>query len=180
MTVLDAMPANPNPLKANGFRFWVRKLPILDFFVQKAFIPPVSLPSVKTPNPFISVPLTGDHIEHDELTLIWLVDENAGSIIELYNWIRGAGYPESWDQYKELYDQPEYSGLGLRSEANLIVLDSKKRANFQYVFQDLSPTYLSTTGLELDSNGITYVTATARFSFTDYTIESAVHQVDNG
>lgn len=180
MTVLEAMPANPNPLQVNGLRFWCRKLPNVDFYVQRAIIPSVSLPSVKNPNPLVNVSLGGDHIDFGDVTLEWRVDEDAKSLIEVFNWIRGVGFPEDTNQFKQLFDQKPYSGLGLQSEGVLVVLDSKKRANFQYVFRDMSPTTLDTTPYTIEGSGVDYVMATATFNITDYVIESAKYTVDNG
>jgi hypothetical protein len=126
-------------LQVNGLRFWCRKLPNVDFYVQRAVIPSVNLPSVKNPNPLVNVSLGGDHIDFGDVTLEWIVDEDARSLIEVFNWICGIGFPESTEQYRNLFEQKPYSGLGLQSEGVLVVLDSKKRANFQYVFRDMSP-----------------------------------------
>lgn len=179
MTVLEATPPNPNPLNASGFRFWVKKLPNVDFFVQKAIIPSVSIPTVSAPTPFVDMTLQGDHMDFPELHLTWLVDEDGVTLTEIFNWMQAISYPEDYSQFRELFLKPPYSGDGLTSEALLIILDNKKRANFEYVFKDISPTSLVVDPLEIDVGGVNFVKATASFNYTNYKIQSAKFSVDS-
>src|SRR5690606_103637 len=61
MSALDKVPSNNNFLSPLGFHFSVRKLPNVNFFVQRVRIPSISLPPADTPNPFVKIPYSGDH-----------------------------------------------------------------------------------------------------------------------
>jgi hypothetical protein len=123
----------------------------------------------------IDVP--GDKIVFGDLTLRFLVDENLENYMEIQNWIRGLGYPES---LKQTYDFQETGfinpkieaqrQLGLYSDGTLQVLTSSSIPNFQVNFKDLFPYSLGTLSFDATQTDVQYFTADVGFKYTIYNI----------
>ena len=117
-----------------------------------------------------------DKVQFEDFTFRFLVDENLENYMEIYNWIRGLGYPESldeiykWQQSNESFSQPHNSELNLFSDATLQILTSKENPNFKVIFQDMFPTELSTLNFDATTEDIQYFTADATFKYTIYNI----------
>jgi hypothetical protein len=118
----------------------------------------------------------GDKIVFEDFSLRFLVDENLENYMEIYNWIRGLGYPES---LQEIYDfqtsnpvfqQPDKSQMNLYSDGTLQVLTSKENPNFKVTFKDMWPYSLSTLQFDATSEDIQYFTADVTFKYTIYNI----------
>lgn len=164
----EAQPTNKNPLSPLGFRFFVKKLPTVDFFLQKVNIPGLQLSSVEIPNPFVSIPVGGDHIIFDSLDITFMVDEDMKNYIELFSWINGTGFPNDYSEYSDLANAPP--GLGLKSDVVVSILTSAKNLNYEVTFRGAMP--VSLTGLQLDTTltDVQYLEAQASFRYLDYTI----------
>lgn len=169
MTVLGT-PTNQNFLGKNGFRFHIQKLPNTNFFVQHANIPAVSITPVEVGSPLVNLPYSGEHMDYNELSITFKVDEDLGAYIDLYNWMRGLSFPEDSSEYRNLFLQPRASGNGIYSDASLIILDAKKRANYELTFIDAFPVSLSEISLGYDVDDAEYLTADASFRYTLYDI----------
>ena len=48
------------------------------------------------------IPTPGDKIEFGDLSLRFLVDEDLSNYMEIQNWIRGLGYPEEVQEFRDL------------------------------------------------------------------------------
>ena len=49
----------------------------------------------------------GDKITYDDLSFSFFVDENLENYLEVHNWIRGLGYPESIQEFSDLKKTPK-------------------------------------------------------------------------
>jgi hypothetical protein len=84
------------------------------------------------------IPRPGDKIQFSDFTLRFLVDEDLKNYMEIQNWMRGLGFPESlreiYDLYNvnsELYDgRVNNYGELLYSDATLEVLNSTNNPQF--------------------------------------------------
>ena len=118
----------------------------------------------------------GDKVQFGDFNFRFLVDENLENYLEIYNWIRGLGYPESlketynWQGGNETFIQPDQSQLNLYSDATLQILTSSNNPNFKIVFQDMFPVELSTLNFDATSEDVAYFTAEATFKYTIYNI----------
>lgn len=172
MTALDRLPANINPLQPVDFQFYVKKLPTVNFFVLGVNLPGISLPKVGVPSPLTEVRETGDHPEYEPFSIRFLLDENIKNWLEIHNWIRALGSPESLDEYKALADKPKTDlGEGLKTDVTVGVLSSARNLNIVFNFYDAFPVSLSGLALACDSEEPTrYVEATASFYYTLYDV----------
>ena len=171
MTAIDTQVENPNFLAPQNFKFVVKRMPGVTWFAQELIIPSISLPSVTQNNPFTKIPHAGDHIQYDPFQVSFRVDEDMVNYMEIQNWMRGLGFPESMEQYAELKDKPEWTGEGLRSELVVHVLKSNKLTNLEVKFHHAYPISLSDISFSSKDAEVMYPEATATFDYTYYTIE---------
>ena len=149
MPIYGSQPENRNYLSPLNFVFTILNAPNVNFFLQKANLPGMNIPHTEQPNPFVSIPLSGEHVKFNDLKITFKVDEDMQNYLEIYNWLKGLGKPESFWQYKNLEQQPSYSGNGVTSDLSLIILNSAQKPNFQVIYKDAFP--VSITDLEFDT-----------------------------
>lgn len=160
---------NKNMLSPLGFSFNIQKLPELNFFVQSATLPGVTLPSTDQPTPFKKIPVYGDHIDYGELSVSFKVNEDLGNYIEIFNWIRGLGFPNEYPEYAELANQDPLTGEGIYSDAYLMVLSSNMQPVIRIDLIDIFPVSLSDLIFDSRDTQVDYIEATVQFQFTNYT-----------
>lgn len=168
MTALDRTPLNTNYLQPDGFLIQIKKLPTVTFFTQQINVPAFQLPPTFQPNPYINIPIPGDHIVFDDLQFQFKVDEDLKNYIELYNWIQGLGYPDDYSQFKDLKNQP--IGSGLYTDISLLITTNIKNPNIEILFRDAFPIALGGFNMMTTDGSITEVTSTATFKFQKYNI----------
>lgn len=132
----------------------------------------MTLPSVPTNNPFVKIPYAGDHIDYNELAIEFAVDENLQNYLEIHNWLKALGKPDDFGEYATLAQVPQYTGLGLKSDAVLMILDQKKLPNFIINFEDSFPTALSNIDFDVRDTEVRYLTASAVFVYTKFDLIS--------
>jgi hypothetical protein len=168
---------NRNFLLPTGFRFSLARNPKVAFFCNQANIPDISL-AVATQSTRLgrNIPEPGNKLEFGDLTLRFLVDEDLGNYMEIQNWMRGLGYPNSLQQ---LYDlQKEYfadlskdsQNMNTFSDGTLLILNSSNVSSAQVKFKDLFPYSLSTLSFDSTQTEVQYFTADVSFKYTIYTI----------
>lgn len=170
MSALTSTPENDNFLAQNGYTFYIKKCPTVNFFVQEFEIPEINLPSVLHGSPFVSIPSPGDHIAFASLSISFKVDEDLKNYLELHNWIKQTAPPTKLEDHKEIYNQPKYSGMGIKSDITVMILNSNLRPKFEVVFIDAFPTKLSGITFTAKNNDIQYIQADAIFDYLSYDI----------
>lgn len=144
----------------------------MNFWVQKANIPGFSLPATKVATPFVDLPFPGDHIDFDTLDVLFSVDENMSNYLELYAWVKSLGYPEKYEQYAELLQNPEWTSLATKSEIVLTIMSNGKNPAFHVVFHDAFPIGLSSLDFDSRLSGtVPPVPCAVSFMYSDFDIE---------
>ena len=168
---------NRNFLSPLGFKFTLNRAPKVAFFSNSANIPGLTLGVTRQTNYLKDIDVPGDKIEFEDFSLRFLVDEDLENYMELQNWIRGLGYPESLQEIYEFQKQgdlPSGSGsqpqLNLFSDGMLSILTSKNNSHFKINFKDMFPYNLSSLQFDATSTDIEYFTAEVTFKYTIYTI----------
>ena len=167
---------NRNFLLPTQFRFTTTRSPKVSFFSNTANIPSLSLGIANQPTYLKDIAQPGDKIKFEDLNLRFLVDENLENYMEIQNWIRGLGYPESLDQIYTLQRQNQKidtninSSLNLYSDGTLQVLTSNQKPNFQVKFYDLFPYDLTTLLFDATDTDAEFFTAEVKFKYTYYEI----------
>ena len=169
---------NRNYLSPVGFKFVITKAPKADFFSNSANIPGINLGFAEQPTYLKNIPVAGDKLVYDDFNLTFFVDENLVNYMEVHNWMKGLGFPESIQQFIDLKRGDEYtpevgakSALNEYSDATLIIYNSNFNEISKVHFKDVFPVSLSTIEFDATAGDINYVTATATFKYSIYNIE---------
>jgi hypothetical protein len=167
---------NRNFLSSVGFKFTLNRAPKVSFFANTANIPSITLGVTEQPNYLNNIPVPGDKMEFEDFTLRFLVDENLENYMEIQNWMRGLGFPESlqqiydWQSANELFEQPYKSDMNLYSDGTLLVLNSNQNFNFNVIFRSMFPYQLSTLQFDATNPDNEYFTADVSFKYMMYNI----------
>jgi hypothetical protein len=169
--IIDQTPVNKNFLSPLNFKFTIKKAPHVNFFIQKVNVPQITLNAPNVPTPFVKTPYPGDHIDYSELQITFKVDEDLKNYLEIHNWIKALGFPDNFDQYKEIQDKKSWTGDGIYSDISVMILSSTKAANYEVVYTDAHPVSLSGLVFGSTDEDVNYIEATASFKYTLYNIE---------
>ena len=171
---------NRNFLAPTGFKFIVSRAPKISYFGNQVNVPALTLGIAEQPTYLKSIPRPGTEVSFEDLTLTFLVDEDIENYMEIQNWIRGIGYPESLDQ---IYDfqkddsktiKAKYTEeINLFSDGTLTILDNVNLPKFKVIFDGLFPYALSTLAFDATQSDIEYFTAEVSFKYNIYNIVSA-------
>ena len=173
------------------FRFKMTKIPKVEFFVQTANIPGISLGTATVPTPLYDYPIPGDKINYSTLDISFLVDENLNNYKELHDWISGLGFPSNHQQFADLQatgadrfpgstassvamgskrtPAPLAEG-GIYSDATLTVLNSKNIAKTEIRFKNVYPTTLGSLSYDIKASDVDYLQVQASFNYLHYDI----------
>ena len=161
-------PTNKNFLSPVGFKFSIERLPNVNWFIQSATLPGVTLGVTDVEMPgFVSMNLPGETMVFDNLDVRFKVDEDLANWEEVQNWIVGLGSPEDFEKYSGLI--ASIPGQDARySDATLSILNSNMRANYEIRFKDLYPVALSSLNFDSTASDIDYLTADVTFRYLLY------------
>jgi len=166
---------NRNFLSPTGFKFGLKRSPGVAFFCNQANIPSLDLGVAEQPSYLKDIPLPGDKMQFGDLNLRFLVDEDLVNFMEIQNWMRGLGFPESLAEFNDLKNEAILGPMGkstedVYSDGTLQILSSNLIPKFQVVFNDLFPYSLSTVTFDATDTDIEYFTADVGFKYTLYQI----------
>jgi hypothetical protein len=167
--------SNRNFLSPTGFKFTLAKYPKIDFFSTTASVPAINLGVAIQPTYLKDIAIPGDKLSYDDFSLRFNVDEDLENYMIIHNWLRGFGYPETVEEYKELladdlYTPNKQTAISGQSDGSLIVYNSNYNPVASINFQGMFPTSLSTINFTAKENTITYVEAEVNFKYTIYDI----------
>tara|TARA_B100000287_G_C20313591_1_gene654841 strand:+ start:130 stop:699 length:570 start_codon:yes stop_codon:yes gene_type:complete len=167
---------NRNFLAPTGFKFTLARAPKVAFFSNSANIPGLTLGEATQPTYLKDIPTPGDKIVFDDFNVRFLVDEDLKNYMELQNWIRGLGYPETLGEIYDLQDEKknvdmsQSNTMDIYSDGTLTVLGSSQNALFKVNFSDLWPYSLTTLNFDATDTDVNYFTADVGFKYTIYNI----------
>ena len=168
---------NRNFLAPVGFKFNLKRSPGAAFFCNQANIPDISIGVTEQPTYLRQIPTPGDMMDFGDLNIRFLVDEDLKNFMEIQNWIRGLGFPESIQEFRDLETSGTVprrdfvqSGQDIYSDGTLQILSSNFNAKFNVNFKDLFPTSLTTLTFDATDTDIEYFTADASFKYTSYNL----------
>ena len=164
--------SNRNFLAPVGFKFTLAKYPKVSFFSNSARIPELSLGTAIQPSYLKDIDVPGEKLTYGDLNVRFLVDENMENYMAMHNWLKGIGFPETPQQFKDQTtnsDSVRDEKL-VFSDGSLHILNS----NFQDVaivkFSDLFPVGLTSLEFDATETDINYFTAEATMRYTVYNI----------
>lgn len=173
MANLECPSVDINPLNPNGFILVFTKLEGVAYFAQEINIPGIMLGDPLLTNPFTKQPLPGDDITWEPLEITFQIDEKMSNYLAIHDWMIALGFPNNYEQYKELVGsrQKGMSELAANySDATLFILDSNNKPIREIQFKDCFPAELSSIRFSTQNTEVRYVTCTATIRFGYYII----------
>lgn len=167
MSEQASSPINKNFLSPVGFRFSMQRLPHVNYFCTSASIPTVSIGQLQTDSPFVKIPQPGEKLEYSSFDLTFRVDEDLRNYREIYDWLLSLGYPDNFQQRRNIARTPTSTGL-VFSDGSLVITTSSYTPNIEVKFTDMFPTSLSTVSFNIENTDIEYVQASATFAYRKY------------
>ena len=176
----DKQIANRNYMSPIGFKLILTKTPKVDFLCQSANIPQISMGTAIQPSYLKDIPVPGDKVLYDDLSIRFLVDEKAENYLAIYKWMTGLGYPESIGQYDQLRKDDIRTNASISddgdpryfefSDATLQILNSNYRPSLLINFKDAFPISLSTLEFDVSQRDYNFFTASVTFKYTIFNI----------
>ena len=163
---------NRNFLAPVGFKFTLAKYPKVSFFSNSARIPELSLGTAVQPSYLKDIDIPGEKLTYGDLTIRFLIDENMKNYMAMHNWLKGIGFPETPQQFKDQTTDKD----GLRdekevfSDGSLHILNSNFKDVAIVKFNDLFPVGLTSLEFDATETDINYFTAEATMRYTVYNI----------
>ncbi len=138
------------------FKFGIHQLPKVEFFTLSANVPGISADTVINPTPFKDIPIVGEKLTYDNLSITFQVDEYLENYISLHNWMKGIGFPTDRQEFRTFRDVTSNTPAGgktppvdlvgkavpdraLYSDAYLMVLSNKNNPIVEINFQNIFP-----------------------------------------
>ena len=162
-------------MSPTGFRFTLTRTPKVAFFANSANIPDLNLGVANQPSYLKDIDVPGDKLQFGDFSLRFLVDEDLKNYMEIQNWMRGLGYPDSVREIIDFQNEetktiiPDKT-MDIYSDGSLIILTSNNNINFKVNFENMFPTFLSTLDFSATDNDVEYFTADVTFKYTIYNI----------
>ena len=176
------------------FKFGIHQLPKVEFFTTTAQVPAIALSDVVIPTPFKSIPMQGDQLTFDNLTINLMVDEFLENYLSLHEWMTGIGFPKNRTQFADFKTNKSNTPISARSssstssdigdvqqaspnnalfsDATLTILSNKNNPIVNVLFRDLYPVALSALEYNQAATDVEYMTASADFTYQIYEIEA--------
>ena len=173
------------------FRFGIHQLPKVEFFSTAATIPALALSDVIVPTPFKSIPMMGDQLTYDNLSVSFIVDEYLENYLSIHEWMTAIGFPKNRTQFSQFKSntsntpstasspsrdigdvQKPTSANALFSDATLTVLSNKNNPIVNVFFRDLYPVAMTGLSYNQAATDVEYLTAEITFAYQLYEIET--------
>lgn len=168
------------------FKFSIVKLPKVEYFCTQVNLPGINIAdNYSQPTPFRDIPLPGEKLRYEPLSVTFLVDENLENYQEIHGWLRGLGFPGGHEEFKTLlaggsdrFPTSKDKGKspnqgGIFSDATLNILTSKNNPVTEVRFNDCFPISLSSLQYNQQATDTDYLTATVTFEYKLYDFASS-------
>ena len=96
---IDRQPTKLDYSSPTQFKFSIVQLPKVEFFITEVNLPGITLGDAIFPTPFTDIPMMGDKLTFDNLTISFIVDEFLENYITMHEWMTGTGFPKNRSQF---------------------------------------------------------------------------------
>ena len=197
MTTTNSYARQPTKLdyaSPTQFKFSILKLPKVEYFCTSVNVPGITLGgALEQKTPLKDIPLPGDKLSYDPLSMTFLVDENLENFQEIHGWLVGLGFPRDYSEFRSLLSSGDdrfpaknqsvsneigkvkYGASntgGIYSDATLTILTSKNNPQLEVRFRDVYPTALTSLTYDQQAADVDYLTATVSFNYSIYDFAS--------
>lgn len=155
-----------NYLSAVSFETNFVRIPKTSFTCTSVSIPSLALGITNYASFFSDLPIEGDKINFEQLSISFIINEDFSNYLEVFNWITAIGFPDNFDQFSLKDSLAQSSGTDtLRSDMNIIVNTNKSNPNYNILFKDAFPTSLGNIDFNAGSASIDPLIVQATFAF---------------
>ena len=152
-------PTNLNQLNVVSFESNFLRMPNINYFCQRVSIPSISLSNTILSTPYANIPIEGDVLEFEDLTIGFIVDEDMQNYLELYNWLQSLGFPDNYSQY-------DNETSDIKSDMNILLHTNKSNPNYSIVFKDVFPVSLGAIAFDTNATALDPIVIDATFKYT--------------
>ena len=190
-TSISRQPSKLDYTSPTQFRFLINQLPKVEYFTTEANIPGITLGEAEFKTRFKAIPLMGDILTYEDLTITFIVDENLENYIEMHTWLTAIGFPSDRKQFSDFRStasntktstRGESKDIGkvgtitpeisMTSDAVLTILTNKNNPVVECRFADVFPTSLSGLTYSQNQTDVEYLTAEVNFKYKIYEIHT--------
>ena len=187
---IDRQPTKLDYASPTQFRFGINQLPKVEFFTVGANIPAINMGDAMFPTPFKDIPMMGDKLTYDNLSITFIVDEYLENYQSIHEWMTAIGFPKDRKQFKDfrantsnlaqttqgtsqdIGDVQSATGINaLFSDATLTILSNKNNPILNVFFRDMYPVVLGALDYTQTATDVEYMTSTVDFSYQIYEFE---------
>ena len=173
------------------FKFGIHQLPKVEFFTVTANVPGITLGDAIFPTPYKDIPIMGDKLTYENLSISFIVDEYLENYLSLHEWMTAIGFPKDRKQFKDFRStisnipsvtqgtsndigdvQPPTAANALFSDAYLTILSNKNNPIVNVFFHNVYPVSLGTLEYSQAATDVEFITVTADFAYQIYEIET--------
>ncbi len=183
---LDRQPDNENLLQTTAFIFVMTKAPEVVYFCQSASVPSISVIDTPVLSKHPTLHFADPKLNYDPLTLSFLVNEDMGNWMEIYNWMRSftihdetleprnrseirlSGIANSDDPYSASSKPGDPSDYQV--DGTLVLLNSNSLPQASITFKDLYPSSLGELDLNASDGEASPVTCSLTLQYRDYEV----------
>jgi hypothetical protein len=189
-------PLNRQPTKLDyssptQFRFIINQLPKVEYFTVAGNIPGLTLDEIDLGTPLKNIPLMGNKLTYEDLTITFIVDEDLQNYIEMHTWLTSIGFPKDRSQFRDFRSatsnvasatrgestdigdvKPSTPERAMYSDAVMTILTNKNNPVVECRFADVFPTSLSGLTYSQNQTDVDYLTAEVNFKYQIYEIKT--------
>ena len=188
---IDRQPTKLDYASPTQFRFGINQLPKVEFFTVAATVPSITMGDAIFPTPFKDIPVMGDKLTYENLSISFIVDEYLENYISLHEWMTAIGFPKSRTQFKDFRAntsnvaqatqgtsqdigdvQPSTPANALFSDAYLMILSNKNNPIVEITFHNMYPVSLGALEYSQGAADVEYITVSADFAYQIYEIKT--------
>ena len=190
---ISRQPDKLDYLSPTQFKFNIHQLPKVEFFTTAANVPAINLGEAIFPTPYKEIPVMGDTLTYDNLSITFIVDEYLENYISLHEWMTAIGFPKSRAQFSSFRSnvasspiatqgtsddigdvQPSTSARGMYGDAILTMLTNKNNPVVEVRFEDIYPVALGALDMTQTATDVEYISVSAEFTYKIYEIVTLV------
>ena len=187
---IDRQPTKLDYASPTQFKFGINQLPKVEFFTVGAKIPAINLGDAMFPTPFKDIPVMGDKLTYDNLSITFIVDEFLENYQSIHEWMTAIGFPKNRKQFRDFRANTsnapavtlgESLDIGdvkaatpvnaLFSDATLTILSNKNNPILNVFFRDMYPVVLGALDYTQTATDVEYMTSTVDFAYQIYEFE---------
>ena len=188
---LNRQPSKLDYTSPTQFRFVINQLPKVEYFTVAGNIPGITLDEIELGTPLKNIPLMGNKLTYEDLSITFIVDEDLLNYIEMHTWLTAIGFPKDKSQFRNFRSATSNVASATRGESNdigdvkpstpersmysdavMTILTNKNNPVVECRFADVFPTSLSGLTYSQNQTDVDYLTAEVNFKYQIYEIKT--------